>query len=231
MFNFFNKKIRENTTRGFTLVEMTIVGAIFGILTTIVVFKYGDFTSNMLVTNMAYEIALTTRQAQAFSVGVRGYEFDGARTFENPYGVYFSLNEEGANGRESRSFIFFVDRDDNKICSSGLGDTTSCSCAQGDECLEQLNLQRNIRITEIKVGDNQCGSIIGISNEVTAVSVTFKRPSPEAKIVQQDRPDRFYSMLQIKVEAPNSGINPSYILIRENGQISVSSNNSCPDVV
>lgn len=221
MFNFFNKKIRENTTRGFTLVEMTIVAAIFGILTTIVVFKYGDFTSSMLVTNMAYEIALTTRQSQAFSVGVRGYELDGERTFENPYGVYFSLNETDDGGAEARNFIFFVDSNGDQICNSGERENT-CTCSGTDECLERLTLQRNIRITGICSGLS-----LDRFNQDTEATVSFKRPNPEAIIVDPSRPGTKYEFVQIRVEAPKLKINPSYVLIRRNGQISVSTNDIC----
>jgi prepilin-type N-terminal cleavage/methylation domain-containing protein len=224
MFNFFNKKIKENNSRGFTLVEMTIVGAIFGILTVIVVFKYGDFTSNLLVTNMAYEIALTARQAQAFSVGVRGYELEGTRTFDNPYGIFFILNESTEQGlSHSRSFIFFVDRDDNQMCGAGDDSATTCACAAGDECVEQYTLQRNIRITEIRLGRNTCEP----EGDVSSAAVSFKRPSPEAIVVDPENPDEVYAFLQLKVEALNTSINPSYVLMRKNGQISVSGNNIC----
>ncbi|MFA7193510.1 MAG: prepilin-type N-terminal cleavage/methylation domain-containing protein [Candidatus Paceibacterota bacterium] len=225
MFKLFNKKIKENTSRGFTLVEMTIVAAIFAILTVIVVVKYGDFTSNLLVTNMAYEIALTTRQAQAFGVGVRGFELDGDRGFGYPYGVYFYLNDG-----PSRDFVFFVDRNDDKRCGTGTESSgfSSCVCAAGDECINRLTLQRNIRITEIEVGNDSCvNEVVGSVTHVTAAAVTFKRPSPEARIRRQDNFVDGFGFLQLKVEAPATETNPSYVLIRKNGQISVSGNDIC----
>ncbi|MEY2702094.1 MAG: hypothetical protein RLY43_727 [Bacteroidota bacterium] len=224
MFKIFNKKIKANTNRGFTLVEMAVVAGIFGIITAVVVFKYGDFTSNLLVSNMAYEIALTTRQAQVFGVGVRGFELDGEREFDYPYGVYFNLNDgSSSEDGESRNFTLFIDRNDDLRCGDGspTGQTT-CTCSPGDECLEQYSMQRNIRLTEIRVGVNDC-----YADFVTSAAVSFKRPNPEARIKNQGNNDDGFSFVQLKVEAPGSGINPSYVLIRSNGQISVSSNNIC----
>lgn len=227
MFKFFNKKIKENTSRGFTLVEMTIVAAIFGILTMIVVLKYGDFTSNLLVTNMAYEIALTARQAQAFGVGVRGFELDGDRGFGYPYGVFLNLDDgTSETGTLARSFIFFVDRDDDLFCDDGViggPGVSNCVCAAGDECINQFTLQRNIRITSIGVGNQNFDC-----DTVTAAAVTFKRPSPEARIIKQEGDfEDGLGFIQIKVEAPATETNPSYVLIRKNGQISVSGNDIC----
>lgn len=226
MFKLFNKKIKENTSRGFTLVEMVIVAGIFSVLTVIVVLKYGDFTSNLLVTNMAYEIALTTRQAQAFGVGVRGFELDGDRDFGYPYGVFFNLNDgTSETGTLARSFIFFVDRDENLLCDDGIDGpgVSNCICAEGDECINQFTLQRNIRITSIDIGNESYNC-----TSTTATSVTFKRPSPEARIIKQEGDfDEGLGFVQLKVEAPATETNPSYVLIRKNGQISVSGNNIC----
>jgi len=229
MFKFFNKKIKQNTKRGFTLVEMAVVAGIFGIITAIVVFRYGDFTSNLLVSNMAYEIALTARQAQVFGVGVRGFEIDGERKFDFPYGVYFNLNDGSSiEAGQSRNFILFIDRNNDARCGDGNPTGQNiCTCKPGDECLEKYSMQRNIRLTEIKLGTglDNCRST-GI---ITSAAVSFKRPSPEARIKNiTDNNDKF-SFIQLKVEAPNSNINPSYVLIRSNGQISVSSKNTCND--
>ncbi len=228
MFRKLTKKIHSSTRRGFTLAEMTIVAAIFGILTAVVVFKYGDFTSNLLVSNMAYEIALTVRQAQVFGVGVRGAVDGEGVSFDYPYGVYFNLLDGSSGGvGESRNFILFVDRDNDWYCSLNSTGNNPCICQQGDECLDQLTLQRNIRMTELRVGNEQCANI----GQIASVAISFKRPSPEARIGIQNTRDnnggQGYGFTQIKVEAPNSGINPSYVLIRKTGQISVSQDDIC----
>lgn len=229
MIYFLNKKINTNSSKGFTLVEMAIVTAIFGLLTAIVVFKYGDFTSNLLVTNMAYEIALTTRQAQIFGLGVRGYVEGEDRNFNYPYGVFFNL-ADGSTGspNETKKFAFFVDKNEDNDpgygqCNTSLGNG-DCVCLTGDECIEQLTLQRNIKITEIKVS---AAIDICEADDVDKLAVTFQRPSPEARIEWQTNNINGYEFAQLKVEAQGSDINPAYVLIRQNGQISVSGNDIC----
>ncbi len=234
MFNFLNKKIKKIYAKGFTLVEMTIVIAIFGLLTVVVVVKYGDFTSNLLISNMAYEVALTTRQAQVYGVGVRGYEADGVATdFSYPYGVYFNLNDgSGAELGQTKNFILFADRDDNKMCDSGFKGASydPCTCAPGDECVDLFSMQRNIRLTEIRLGSGS--GCLNDGGPITSVAVSFKRPSPEARIKRQDEFTEGFPFTQLKIEAPNTNMKPSYVMIRNNGQISVSSKNICgPDPI
>lgn len=228
MNKFFNKKI-QNFKRGFTLVEMMVVAGIFAVLTMVVIFRYGDFTSNLLVTNMAYEIALTTRQAQIFGLGVRGYNNAGEKVFNYPYGVFFNVND-GSTGTlgQTKMFSFFVDRNNDN--ESGYGQCNSsngsgdCVCASGDECIEQLTLQRNIRITQLRVSSS---SNVCETNLVDKLAITFQRPSPEARIEWQTYNTSGYEFAQIKVEATGSKIKPAYVLIRKNGQISVSANDIC----
>lgn len=228
MINYKNKKTKKNS-RGFTLVEMTIVAGIFAILTAVAVFKYGDFTSNLLVTNMAYEIALTTRQAQIFGLGSRGYTDGTEKVFNYPYGVFFNMRD-GSTGElnETKRFAFFVDRNQDNEPGYGQCNTSSgngdCVCGTNDECIEQLTLQRNIKITELRVS---AGVGVCEADSVDKLAVTFKRPSPEARIEWQTYNLDDYEFAQIKVEARNSGIKPAYVLIRKNGQISVNSNDIC----
>jgi len=228
MMSWLHKQIaqaRRAQQRGFTLVEMVVVAAIFGVLTLIVVFKYGDFTSNILVTNMAYEIAMTTRQAQVFGVGARGYSVDDDTSFEYAYGVSFPM---ASDAEPARSFKFFIDRDDDGICGGG-----TCICGNVDsECLETLTLQRNIRITEVRTNAYNVTSEEGQNKkcqQATDLDISFLRPSPEARITRpSDGLDVPYEFAQIKVEAVgNNNLQPAYVLIRQTGQISVSSNDIC----
>jgi prepilin-type N-terminal cleavage/methylation domain-containing protein len=237
MFLTQYKKTKQQLTRGFTLVEMIVVAAIFTVITSVVMFKYGDFTSNMLVTNMAYEIALEIRQAQVFGLGARGSD-DGAgnAVFTRPYGVFINLldgstgsDEEGA--LETKKIQFFIDRNTDEEEGYGQCNATGgagvCSCAN-DECISQVTLQRNIKITEVRTNAVGSGDTCESSN-VEYMAITFKRPSPEARIERQGQelnPDD-YEFVQIKVEAPGSSVNPSYVLVRKSGQISVSENDIC----
>lgn len=226
----FFKKYKHYTRKalqaGFTLVEMVVVTGIFAVITAVTIFNYGAFTSNMLVTNMAYEIALAVRQAQVFGLGARGYTDGGTASFDQPYGVFIQLSENEDGEYESRRFQFFADTNDDLQCSNTAG-TGNCTCAS-DECTEQITLQRNIRITDIRLSHDEDTCL---ADETNQVSITYERPNPEARIKPHDYGSSSdYEFVQIEVSAPGSSIDPSYILIRKTGQISVSTDDICTTV-
>lgn len=229
MHNILKKKKKIVHTRGFTLVEMAVVTAIFAVLTVIVMVRYGDFTSNMLVTNEAYEIALELRQAQVFGLGSRGYEAPtgGDTVFNYPYGVFVNLSDDAP--KQADRVYFFADL--NASNETGYGQCNAsngsgiCSCVS-DECLSQKPLQRNIRITEIVTDTTRNDGTCEASN-VDQIAITFKRPSPEAHIERQAENRDDYTFAQLKVEAPGSGVKPAYVLVRKTGQISVSDTSIC----
>lgn len=72
---------------GFSIFEVLITAAIIGIITGIIVVKYGSFNNIILLKSQAYEIALDIREAQLFAVSVRGE----SGTFREDYGLYFNL--------------------------------------------------------------------------------------------------------------------------------------------
>ena len=88
-------------------------------------------------------------------------------------------------------------------------------------------MQRNIKITEIRTSAFGSDEEICEATNVPQIAITFKRPSPEARIERQATGENQYAFVQIKVEAPGSRVNPSYVLVRQSGQISVSDNNIC----
>lgn len=226
--------------RGFTIVEMMVVVVIFIVITSVVVFRYGDFTSNLLVTNMAYEIALEIRQAQTFSLGARASTRAGVDgpLFTQPYGVFINLQDGSTGGDidelETKQLIFFVDRDEEGAPGygrcNGADGTSICTC-NNDECISKLTLQRTTKITEVRTSVVNAQTDLCEASNVPRSAVTFKRPSPEARIERfQEVNDTGYTFMQIKVEDANSGIKPAYVLVRQSGQISVSDEDICVTV-
>ena len=103
--------------RGFTVVELLVVVSIMVIMTTIVLFNYNKFNDSMLISNLAYDVSLTIRQAQTYGVAV--LELPGSNSgsqiapishhayFAFPYGVHFDIN--------SSNFTLYVDADSNAV--------------------------------------------------------------------------------------------------------------------
>ena len=66
-----NKKIMPNVVRGFTLIEMMVSVGIFALITTLIMVSGRSFGGSVLLTNLAYDVALSVRRAQTFGINVR----------------------------------------------------------------------------------------------------------------------------------------------------------------
>ncbi len=211
------KKTHTQLKKGFTILEMLMVLAIFTIITSVVMFQYGEFNSKTIMSNMAYEVALSIRQAQVYSLSVRGEA--GATSFDNHYGVY--INKEMSD----KEIAFFIDRmaangdEPDGICSS---DGATClTCIEGGECLEKITLTRDITIDSLCVDVgiepiDEDGVCLGES--VDDLTVTFERPNPNS-VIYVDGALQTGSSAAIILKT-NFG-NKSAILVRPSGQISV----------
>ncbi len=237
-------------SRAFTMIEMLVVLAIFGIITSMVLFEYSNFNSQIVMTNTVYEVALTARQAQVYALGTRQQE--GLEGFYNRYGISFDLTK--TDGR--KNFIFFIDAGGtvsfkesrtaggdlegdnyaNNFCDDDLdgdedGDELDCySCVTGGECLEKLSIDRDIEIDKICVADGPAGNTpYDLDGECTSPTglrndlvVTFERPDPSAIITSPINDNRSEDKYTTAgIIIRNKFGNRQAILIKNTGQISV----------
>ncbi len=119
-----HKRRTRGCQRGFTLVEMTVTVAIFAIITTIVLVRNASFDNEVILNNLAYDIALSIREAQQFGINVRASE----GVFDSAYGVHFDM--------DSDTYVLFNDRDGD----DAYGET---------ELVESFTLGRGARIGTI----------------------------------------------------------------------------------
>jgi prepilin-type N-terminal cleavage/methylation domain-containing protein len=160
---------QNDRNRAFSLIELMVVIAIFAIISGVIMFNYGRFSSNMIVTNLAYEAALAVRQAQVYGISVKKTT-EGAK-FDASYGVWFSESDK-------QNFYLFSDKDGDKMYDKPL--------IVGDPDLELeesfgfngSNIIKNFCVTN-SVGTRTCSSV---SSELQYLSIIFTRPDPEAKI-------------------------------------------------
>jgi len=189
---------RSGTTimsKGFTLIEMMVVIAIFGILTAIVVGNYSKFTNDTILTNMAYEMALSIREAQIYGVAVSNRDTD----FDNKFGINFTT----ATGDGSVFHLFEDSNNDNEYGSSG-----SCSGIGGDVCQQEYILQRGVKIVDLRTSSNS-----SVCSNPDVLNIIFDRPNPEP-IITCDA-----NLAQITLESPEG--TKRYVFVRGNGQIFV----------
>lgn len=142
------------SNKGFSLIEMLVTVSIFAIISSIVIVRNSQFDDETLLHNLAYDIALSVRQAQQFGVNVRGGEGD----FDQAYGVHFDA--------DSDVYQFFRDSNGN-----GAYDSES-------ELLETYTIGRGARIGTIcNLNDDR--SSCGVQE---SLDVVFRRPNPDAVI-------------------------------------------------
>ena len=188
-----------SNNKGFTLVELLVTLSIFVILTGVVLWNQTKFNSSILLTNLAYDTALTIRQAQTYGINVR--EFNGTGQFF-PYGVHF---ETGVN---SKFFILFADSNNNGIYDSG-----------SDGMVKKYNIQRgNYVRTLCRVARDPC-SAGTTSLAVNSLDIVFERPNPDAHMKTTEL-DIDYPSVMITLSSAD-GESSRKVIVRDNGLIEV----------
>ncbi|MEI6528760.1 MAG: prepilin-type N-terminal cleavage/methylation domain-containing protein [bacterium] len=190
-------------SRGFTLVELLVTITIFVVLTGVVLFSQNKFNGSIMLTNLAYDTALTLRQAQTYGVNVR--EFNGNFM---PYGVHFDKTN-------LKSFILFTD-----LNSSGVfdGDPTVCldqPNGTDDGCVQKFNIKSNNLIGSI------CSSVTDNNTcDYQSADVTFKRPNPEANIrLTKNASTAIFDNVRIILSSPTNETRE--VIVQKNGLIYV----------
>ncbi len=202
------RKTIPRLVSGFTLVELLVTITIFVMLTGVVLFKQNGFDNSILLSNMAYDMGLTLRQAQSFGLSTRETS-SGSNKFlvGSGYGMY--INKTPGVG-SNRNFILFADlNSDNR---SGTGCTVSDT-----ECVQKYSINRGNFIQKICL-DMACTSI----KQTNELSILFKRPKPDALIYWNDGTATLAtsSMARIVVSSSDGKATTS-IIITSVGQIYV----------
>jgi prepilin-type N-terminal cleavage/methylation domain-containing protein len=221
MRNFFNKKIgfsRKNIiSSGFTLVELLVTITIFTITTGIIMFSQGKFDNSVLLSNLAYDIAITIRQAQTYGVNVK--EFGSGTGKFVGYGVYFDLTDQGSN----KQFDLFAD---TMGYTNGVpGDykfNGDFSCPANDpECVNKYVIKRGNFIYSVCAGADET-SCDATASTISRLVIDYKRPVPDAKIFTEadDGSLSPYDYAKIVVSSPD-GSSKRSIVVTSTGQIYV----------
>lgn len=202
MFFHFKKQpgLSRAPSRGFTLLEMLVVVAIFMITTGIVLSNFKGFNRKSSLDLLAREMSLVIRQAQVYGTATRRYE-GGTTSGKFPdYGVYLSKSHP-------LSFILFADKDDNGFHKTGD------VCDKTAECVEQFNLYGGVTIESVQgcwlensVYD--CEDAKHQGNGVDKwLNVVFPRPNPGAEFKIEcgggnSCPDHYdsYSYIQVTIK-------------------------------
>jgi prepilin-type N-terminal cleavage/methylation domain-containing protein len=197
--------ISSSQQKGFTIIELIVSVAIFAFMTAFLVAKYGNFNQSILLTNQAYDVALTLRNAQMYGLNVKSKPTDTAAYspdisgYTYGYGIHFSTASAGTPAPNTQ-MIFFSDANDNKTFDTG-------------ETIASYTLKAGTIISDIcsSGSETDCAP-----NARTALDVVFKRPDPHSYIYSGGSS---YAYAEISVKA--TGGSKKRIAVRTTGQVSV----------
>lgn len=166
-----------------TYVELIVVLAIFGTMSSILLFKYGDFDKQISLQNTAQDIALQiiTAQKSAISGKIPNTGEAGSTIINNPvntnydpvlplwkpaYGMFFNISDPS-------DFVYFIDvYNDFSFSFFDINDPT--------KVIKKIPIDKNNKILSLCVFEDQNPSSACVPTNT--LSVYFKRPNTNAII-------------------------------------------------
>lgn len=171
-----NKK--QINQAGVTLIEMLVVIAIFGMISSVLLFNYSDFSTGVSLKNLTQDVALTLRKAQTYATSVQSLP-NGSLTTDFPsYGMSFSANTTSSGNYVpyNKRFVLFADI---PVSNKKYDASNFCgSPSAGNECVDSITITSGDKI--VSVCSNASGSEVCSSDGT--VDISFQRPSPDAII-------------------------------------------------
>jgi prepilin-type N-terminal cleavage/methylation domain-containing protein len=170
----------RNKQSGVTLVELLVVVAIFAMISSVLMFNYSDFSTNVSIRNLSQDIALTVRKVQTYATSVQGIDNTNINTRSFPaYGISFSLDATSSQfGPNTKQFVVFADIPDNpgQLPNKHYDNNGVCgNPVVGSECVENISINTFDSIVELCTDATGC-----VSNG--SIDITFRRPVPDAII-------------------------------------------------
>lgn len=157
--------------RGFTLIELIVSVTIIVLITTVALVQQNRFNDTLALTNLAYEVGLSVRQAQVFGISVR--EFEGSArvgaTEDFLYGVHFEYDP--ANRTE---YKLYADLNDDQQFTSDVEIVETTSITRGNYIDRFCGIRNNTAT---------CSTGVDTVGPLRELSIQFRRPNPDAVIV------------------------------------------------
>lgn len=159
--------------KAFTLLEITVVIAIIGLLAVIILVNYRGGEKQFALLRSTHRLAQDLRQAEEMAISSQEIplEFDQEGGFpKGGYGIYFEIDPTVPKGYH---IILFADCDgegdyDDLVTAHTCAEATSGPGNSRDETIEELSLEEGIKIQKLQVD----------SFPVDFLPITFIPPDP-----------------------------------------------------
>lgn len=171
--------VKKTQQPGFTIVEMIVVVAIIGVITAITITGQSTFNRSLLLTDTAYTVAFSARQAQSFGLSSRSF----GSVANVGYGLRFDRSTP-------TTYLLFADSTRSlptpAVCPVGISGTPeqkpgNCRFdASTDGIVERYSFSRGFSISGFcgrASGQRYCSTD---STPVTTLDVVYARPNPAA---------------------------------------------------
>jgi prepilin-type N-terminal cleavage/methylation domain-containing protein len=213
---------RAPAARAFTIIEMIVVIAIIGIIMSVVIAGQSTFSRTLLLTDTAYTVALSFREAQTY--GISSHVFATTNTQNTAYGLYFTPN--------STNYTEFADiypaapaQPQTSYCPGHAETDGTKPDARPGNCLYDSGNGELVRLFTFGQGYS-IGSITGLlpsgttAGTITALDVTFQRPNTTAVLVGIiGGVATSLGEVHIRIQAPQN--NTQCVVVTQLGEISV----------
>ncbi|HEY4512481.1 MAG TPA: type II secretion system protein [Candidatus Paceibacterota bacterium] len=165
----------------FSLIELIVAVSIMILITSVVLFRQAKFSSDILISNMAYAVALSIREAEVLGISSRGSSAGSPTPFKVGYGVHF--NPFLANDNPN-SFLSFVAQPVSG--TDGPGEDTEFYFTYTKSSLEapsSIYLNQGQKIRDYCVHSSTSGEWKCWSDQSDlAMNIVFIKPNPDAHI-------------------------------------------------
>lgn len=187
--------------------------AIFLIITSIALTRQSKFSSDILISNLAYEFALSIREAQVYGIGskVAPSSITGEERFKVGYGIHLNLNNPS-------EYNFFTD-----IPGNGASGASNYLYDDGvvEEFMYSVPITRNQKIKNFCGIESNGTATCAKDNSNIEMHISFVRPNPDAYIfLVESGTETSYPQGVIVLES-STGDKCRIVRVTQTGQIAV----------
>ena len=202
--------------KGFTLIELIVSMAIIALITSVALVQHNQFNETLALTNLAYEVGLSVRQAQVFGISVR--EFEGSArvgaTEDFLYGVHFEYDPDNRT-----EYVLYADLNDDERFTN---DT---------EVVETTTITRGNFIDQfcgIQGGSATCSTGVDEVGPLRSLSIQFRRPNPDAVILGSTVSSTTLYDSALIILKSREGNAERCVRVRPTGQVSIETTCTVP---